>query len=323
MLKQWVSSAAKIALTVGLFWFLLRKVDVAAAWEAGRGIVPAMFAASLALLIVQVMVCTVRWQLVLKAIGSHLPFWKACEIFWLGNFFGLVLPGAVGGDAIRMWKTRRAGLSLMASVNSVMLERVATVLGLILLVTATEPLLAEKMQGNAALWVFPALSVVAVGGIIFLTLLDRFPKSFHRWRVVVAFAKLAHDTRRLFLRPRNAVTVMGIVIFGHINLSLGVYVLAAGLNAPVSLLDCLVLVPPVILITTLPISIAGWGARELAMITILGFVGVPEHQALAISVLFGIVTTLTALPGGVFWLLSRDRKAIPEEGVETIQDQPL
>ena len=306
MIKRWASLAVKLALTAGLLWFLSRKVDVAAAWDVGKGIAPAMFAASLALLIVQVMLCTWRWQVVLKALGAWLSFGKVCEIFWISNFFGLVLPGAVGGDAIRMWKTRRAGLSLAASVNSVLLERVATLFGLIVLVVVTQPLLADKLQGHPGLWVFPLLGVLGAGGIAFLMLLDRFPLAFHRWPVIRAFAQVACDTRRLFLHPVNAGKTMSIVMIGHVNLALGVYVLALGLGADVSVLDCLVLVPPVILITTLPISVAGWGARELAMITLFGFVGVPQPQALAMSVLFGIVTTLTALPGGVMWLLSKD-----------------
>jgi uncharacterized membrane protein YbhN (UPF0104 family) len=73
----------------------------------------------------------------------------------------------------------------------------------------------------------------------------------------------------------------------------------------VTLVDCLVLVPPVILVATLPISIAGWGAREVAMVTVFGLIGVPSAQATALSVLFGVATLATALPGGLFWLMER------------------
>jgi uncharacterized membrane protein YbhN (UPF0104 family) len=95
------------------------------------------------------------------------------------------------------------------------------------------------------------------------------------------------------------------VVLGHINLALVVYVLAVGLNMGVTVLDCLVLVPPVILVATLPISISGWGPREMAMITAFGFIGISKEHATALSVLFGAVSMLVSLPGGVFWLLTK------------------
>jgi uncharacterized membrane protein YbhN (UPF0104 family) len=58
---------------------------------------------------------------------------------------------------------------------------------------------------------------------------------------------------------------------------------------------------------TLPISIAGWGVRETAMVGLFGLIGVPNEGALVLSVLFGLIGIAVAIPGGVVWLASRDR----------------
>ena len=79
-----------------------------------------------------------------------------------------------------------------------------------------------------------------------------------------------------------------------------------GLDLEVTFLDCLVLVPPVLLIMTIPISIGGWGVREGAMVALFGLIGVPGHGALALSVMFGLVGIAVAVPGGIVWLISRD-----------------
>ena len=99
----------------------------------------------------------------------------------------------------------------------------------------------------------------------------------------------------------------------------GNYVLAAGLEIEISFLDCFFLVPPVILAMTLPISIAGWGVREGAMIVALGLIGVSQESALVLSILFGLGITLAALPGGVIWLFSRNRTvpAMPDGEAES------
>lgn len=316
MIKRWASWAVKIALTGGALWYLQEKVDLRAAWNVGKSISPLMFLAAFLLEVVQILICAGRWRLVLRALGADLPFRQACEIFCIGNFFGQVLPGAVGGDAVRMWKTHRAGLSLITSINSVALERVITVFGLLLLVAVCQPLLQSRLNGQFPIWVFPGLTTAGLAGIVLLSLLDRLPRSLGHWRMVQAFAQLASDSRRLFFRPMRALPTLVVSVVGHINLALVVYALAIGLNIEVTIVDCLVLVPPVILVATLPISMAGWGPREMAMITAFGFIGVSKEHATALSVLFGAISVLISLPGGVFWLLTKRQAVSPTEEIE-------
>lgn len=151
--------------------------------------------------------------------------------------------------------------------------------------------------------------------------LDRLPVSFHRWRLIRGLAALATDTRRVFLAPGPAFRVLGWAAAGHVNLTLGVYSIALGLDLDVTLLDCLALIPPVILITTLPISIAGWGVREGAMVAAFSLIGVAAEGALALSLLFGLLVVVTSLPGGVIWLLSGDRStdmSVPDMEAGTV-----
>jgi uncharacterized membrane protein YbhN (UPF0104 family) len=307
MWKRLANWAIKLALTGGSVAYLLLsgKVNLHAAIAAMRDFSPWYFLAAMALQGVQVAICAVRWQVVLHAIGARLPFLRAAELFSIGNFFGQILPGAVGGDAIRMLATRRAGIDLGAAINSVMLERAATVFALVLLTTLAEPALLDRVANAPAIWLFPALTVGAIAGLIVLAQLDRVPANWTRFRIVRGFGLLAADTRKAFFRPRNGLPLVGIALMGHVNLAMVVWVLALGLGAPVTLVDCLVLVPPVVLVATLPISIAGWGAREVAMVTVFGLIGVPSPEATALSVLFGLATLATALPGGLFWLLER------------------
>ena len=82
------------------------------------------------------------------------------------------------------------------------------------------------------------------------------------------------------------------------------FFLAQSIGVAVTVLDCLVLMPPVILITTIPISIAGWGVRESAMVAIFGFISVVQEDAIALSLLFGLVNAVVSLPGGLLWILN-------------------
>jgi uncharacterized membrane protein YbhN (UPF0104 family) len=67
----------------------------------------------------------------------------------------------------------------------------------------------------------------------------------------------------------------------------------------------LIFMPTVLFLSMLPISIAGWGVREGAMVGALAVVGVPAHQSLALSICFGLALVFISLPGGLIWFLSR------------------
>ena len=53
----------------------------------------------------------------------------------------------------------------------------------------------------------------------------------------------------------------------------------------------------------IPISIGGWGLRELAVISLLATYGVAPERALLFSVCFGLALALGSLPGALAWLL--------------------
>jgi glycosyltransferase 2 family protein len=317
MVKRVLPWVVKGGVSMGLTWWVLSKVDLATAWAQAKTVDPWMLVACTALMAVQISLGAMRWGMVLRALSGSFTRMQIFSLYYIGVFFSIVLPGAVGGDAMRMWYSRRAGLGLATSINSVMLERVITVQGLVLLVAAMQPLLLARVPDLPGVWVFPALSVAGVAGILLLAVLDSLPESLYRWRLVRGLALLAADTRRVCFRLRSGGPLLAVAIFGHINLSLAVYVLARGLDLDIDVLDCIVLVPPVILIMTLPISIAGWGVRETAMVAAFGFVGVSHQSALVLSVLFGIMTMVTALPGGLVFLWSGERNVAEAVVVES------
>jgi glycosyltransferase 2 family protein len=51
----------------------------------------------------------------------------------------------------------------------------------------------------------------------------------------------------------------------------------------------------------IPVSIGGWGVRELAVTSLLGSHGVPLERALFFSVCFGLTLLIAALPGAIVW----------------------
>ncbi len=67
------------------------------------------------------------------------------------------------------------------------------------------------------------------------------------------------------------------------------------------------LVLPVALISVVPISIAGWGVREGAMVAAFAYAGLPQSDGLMVSLLFGISYLLLGVLGGGVWVLNTQR----------------
>lgn len=312
MLKRWWPWLLKGGLSGGLIWWLLSKVDIQGAWAKVLAIDPWMLALSVVLMLVQLTFGAARWGVVLRALNAKLGAVKIFLLYYVGAFFAIVLPGLVGGDAVRVWATVRAGEPLVIAVNSVMLERASAVLSLLVLVAVTEPLLLARVPDLPGPWVFPLLTLGAVAGIVVLSVMDHLPEKLMRWRAVRALAYLAADTRRVAFHAKTGLSAFGAALLGNINLSLVMWALAVGLHIPVDVVDCLVLVPPVFLVTTLPISIAGWGVREAAMVTSFGFIGIDGGQSLLLSLVFGILNMVIALPGGIAFLMVGDH-SLPKE----------
>jgi len=106
----------------------------------------------------------------------------------------------------------------------------------------------------------------------------------------------------------NAAEIIKMALWSSCNHLLRVtivFCLAIALGIWLSPLDTFVLVPSALLIAMVPISLAGWGVREVVFIQAFSLAGVVPSQALALSLLYGLVGLITGLLGGGVWFIER------------------
>jgi uncharacterized membrane protein YbhN (UPF0104 family) len=286
-----------------LIWYLLRSHDFGAVLRHLGDISVGSVSLALIVLSVTVILVSLRWMLILHSAGAHLPFGPVLHIVFIGLFFNQVLPATVGGDAVRTWRLYKTGVALGASFRSVVLDRVTAFVGLVILVALGLPFVSAITSDAAAFWSLAAVVVSAVGGVALLLSLDRIPLPWRRRGPLRALDELAVDARRFFFTPRLAVSGLGLAVAVHTVSAMTVLILARGMGLEIGALDCLILVPPVMLVSVLPISMAGWGVREGAMIAALGLAGVSSTDALVLSLVFGLVAMVMGLPGGALWFI--------------------
>ncbi|HXD50953.1 MAG TPA: lysylphosphatidylglycerol synthase transmembrane domain-containing protein [Burkholderiales bacterium] len=294
----------KIAISLALITIVMHAFDV-------RGVI-AHFAKvdTITLLLVIVIALsisllhTLRWLAVVNANGSRLGFKAALQIVLIGHFFNQALPSSVGGDAMRIWCAYRAGLGFSAAANTVIIDRALTLVSLLLLTAGGLPWLFEIVTDPAARWALSTVIFAGLAGFGILLALRRLPQMIAHWQLARALLEVAGLARKTMSSIQFGLPVILLSIVSFIGFAIIVFYLAQAMQLEVSLRDCILLVPPVILVTVVPVSIAGWGVREGAMVVAFGFIGVPANAAFAVSVLFGLTLAAASLPGSLLWWMS-------------------
>ena len=247
-----------------------------------------------------------RWTLVLSASGKHLAYARACSFTYTGYFFNQALPSSVGGDFMRAYLAWKDGLAFQPALASVFLERAT---GLFMLTLFSALLLREEpiplVSGLTHWGMVVLVLVMAFAGLLLLALLQwlasRIPGPA---RLVQFLAELGVQFLNL-LRKRKL--FMAVFLLGGLSSLTGATAMAVGamsLDLPVTYLQVVGISSLAIVATVVPVSISGWGIRENVMIWLMTPLGVPAEQALGLSIWFGLVSIIAAIPGGVLWLKS-------------------
>src|SRR5262249_10531829 len=120
-----VRLAGKIAVSLALLvWIYLKVRHSGASLKVGSwGSILAVWLMQSALPFVQ----AERWRLIAATLAPKPPFSLAISNVYVGQFFNQVLPSAIGGDAVRVWKLTRS-MSTEAALSSVALDRIVALI---------------------------------------------------------------------------------------------------------------------------------------------------------------------------------------------------
>ena len=296
----------KIFISLGLMTFLISQVDFRQIFSILKNVDIIMIFYALIMLIIQAFVATARWQFVLNCQKIKISYKNILKILWSGLFFNQAMPSSVGGDVIRGYYLKKEGMSLGRATLGVLMDRLFGMMGLVILVLISLPLLFELVDDTTAQTgiLFIALSASIALMIILFT--DKLPGNFSHLKLIEGFYSLSKDTRHCIVKNHCGLIIIPVSILIHIISVTTVMIIAAGLNLNVDLWGGLLIFPLVSLMLVAPISIAGWGVREGAMVVGFGYLGVAPEAALALSILYGLSALIVALPGGVVWALKRN-----------------
>lgn len=294
----------KLVFSVILIYFAFRKINLVNVYNELKQVNLGMVGFILAYSFVSLLIGGYRWALiVLPKVG-----WKDVVLFtkstWLGSFYSLLFPSAVGGDLLK-WiplMKKYPELSKTRLATSVLVDRIVgfTAFAIVALIA----LIIGKWQRyefpDYFLWLFLVinLGVLVFYLIVYFTdmdkILDRYPK-LHRLDEVISILKKENKSK--------VFKSLVISIFAEPYWIFGSWFSAKMFNVPISPMQIFIFMPIIALILVLPISIAGFGARENLYLYFFTQLGIGTEKILLMSTFNGIISIIIGLLGGLILLI--------------------
>lgn len=251
-----------------------------------------------------------RWRYLIRSMGMQLPLGTAIGLYTVGLFWGATTPGQAG-DLAKAWYLRDRGQPLAPSLLTVVIDRLCDLLVMAALsiigIFALGQLLPSRELQTAVVALMStgltALTIVLVAQrprtwVLTSVLPAILPQRMHQ-----PLTRWSEQLAGLTLSPR-LVLVIGVaslisafftfyrlwLLFVALDIFIPLYVVV-GVSALVAILQ------------VLPISIAGFGVRDAALIATLLPYGYSQEQALSLSVLFLLLNVQHIVVGFIasFW----------------------
>jgi uncharacterized protein (TIRG00374 family) len=301
----------KLLITIAIFYYLFLNINFHELWAILAKSHGGWILLALILQLGSTYLAAYRWFKISKLLifKESLSFYV--QSYFKGTFFNQVLPSSIGGDAVRMIDLTRKGYDKKEALYGVFVDRVVGLVGLLTLNLIASILFYGTFDHDLS----QLIIFVSLTGLIGFASLFVFDKIhfLSKYKYINLLHRLSRRLNELYSSKIVLMQHISISVAVHFLSVLTMYGISLSIDAHLSFQMLLIAVPPVFLLTIIPISLAGWGIREGAMVGIFTLVGANPTKILAMSILYGLLLIISALPGSYFWI--KNKKITQEEKI--------
>ena len=309
-MKKQLVLLAKLLVMSGLLVLLYRRVDLAGFWAALTGLHWGWLPLIYALLLFNTAISAWKWQQLLRADGVRVPLRALLVSYLIGTFFNLFLPSSIGGDSYRVADASRHG-GVAKSFASVFADRLTGFLALAIWGLVFSAIGWSRLPDNRILWL-PVLIFGLMAGLVFAVVQRTWLVAIwqalrlHRLRKLDAFLHRFLDSLAGYRANGGLLArVFGTSLLFQMLAIVIIFCISQALSWPVAFIYFCIFVPLITLGEALPISIFGIGVRDSLYVFFFAQAGVSREQALALALVYVLITLAYSLLGGALFLLHR------------------
>jgi hypothetical protein len=233
-------------------------------------------------------VMSLRWRLLIfRFFGKGISFSKLFKLYLIASFFNIFLPGAIGGDVVRIRKiSKLANIKIKSATWTTISERLSGMYGLLILLSFS--LLFMNFPANMELNKYSSVWILRLSPVVVLICLPIF-----KW----ILEKSTSSTSYLFLSK-----IIGLSLIAQLGDIIIAFLFSQYFGLDVSFLAFLFIMPLVYIATVLPISLGGLGVREGVFSGLLVLYGVDISIAIIISLLIYLAKLCVGIVGYLVYL---------------------
>ncbi len=298
-----------------LLWYVIRDLQ----WDEFltlMGQLPVWkYLAGIAVLTLVYVLKSLRWKLLTESFGIRIS-WRDSLVFYLSaGFLSVFTPGRLGEFAKVIFLNKKYRTGISTATSSVFLDRIWDVLVLSMAAFLALVLVIGRLEANLlTILLLGALIAISVVVIVMPSLLFG-PLLFSIRR----FKNIHHKVENLFI-VWNASRFR--YFFPSVAISAGAFLMLAALPVLLSAGTCcsisygrgIAAISISNILSFLPITVAGFGTRELVFTEIWALDGYSKEAALMVSTGYFMITYLGSLTlGGIVYLFNIGRLYRPAE----------
>ena len=316
-LKSSLIFLLKLVVTIVPAYFVCRNIVMDPEWSVDdlyriftvNSIWP-LLAAVLCLAVSNFTAC-LQWKLLLEKQNVKLKYGHLLKLYYVGLFFNNFMPGNVGGDAKKIYDIRMQGGqdSVGAGLTATFFDRLFGLFFITLFALAVGLLFFMHDEAQRAfmwpsVWIFLGFCALfaslfsrRLGKLLCSLMVKIFPAKIN--------GRLVHMFER-FQQFRSLKLWVSISGLSAVTQSLRIlvhYFCGIAIGVDLSISWYFYYIPLVAIVSALPISIGGFGPRELLAQSLVARAGVQNLESVVIQLLAYFVSLVLSLFGGFAFLL--------------------
>ncbi|MFH1611661.1 MAG: lysylphosphatidylglycerol synthase transmembrane domain-containing protein [bacterium] len=283
-----------------IFIYILFQIDYSVLSGELRNINLSLLFFAFGLMILETIIRSFRWRIILSSLKLQVSIADSISLCWLGSFVGIITPGRLG-EVIKVYFLKDKGCDSFRSLFSIIIDRAVDVMVLLFL-SAMIALFFLKSIG-----VYVVITgVMLLTGIIFIFLLiderSWVNKIFSKIIQKVVPIDLNNYSRFTFGKlwqgikgtdKKDIIYFIFYLILSWLLYFYSRYVIALSLGLKLSFMDIVIVSVSIAIVSILPISVAGLGTREAAVIYIFVLFGLNKEIALLFSLLIFTINIIS------------------------------
>lgn len=306
----------KVLLAIIVLFFLIHSTQIKFELFASILHKPFLFFCAILMFLLMVVLCAKRWHSLNSAQGINLSLIYTITPTYLGFAFNNVLPGAIGGDFVRLYYLfKKIPQQKSAALISLFLDRLFGFLGLVIAVCFVAISRLHQLNEEPQLfYLLFTFTVLCIGVLIaFITLMvlpqrigiiewlrQRFPHQ--RWSASLVTLL---EAVRIYRAPKAVIIeCLLISIIIQILVAITITIIASIMDFPsIAFSDYIIAIGITQIVNLIPMTPGGIGIGEMAFANILLFLNPGKSVAFAtIFLAYRLISILTYLPGVICYV---------------------